>query len=112
MALSAPDGLKAPKPVKGYQFLGEDPAKVPMKQQAVLDVLSGGQPLRAAEIAAAAGCSSGVVKTLVKKAIVQEVDMFEAPPCKAPDPHRSGFDLSDEQAAVAAEMICQQHLRP
>ena len=108
MAVSVPDGLKAPKPVKGYQFLGEASAKMSAKQQAVLSVLAGGQPLRAAEIALRAGCSSGVVKTLVKKDIVQEVDMYEAPPCKAPAPHRPGFDLSQEQAAVAAEMVAME----
>ena len=108
MAVSAPEGLKAPKPVKGYQLLGEAVIKLPAKQKSVVDVLKDGQPRRAAEIADLAGCSAGVVKTLVKKNIVRAVDLFEPPPCKNPDPYRPGFDLSSEQASVADQIKAMQ----
>ncbi len=124
MALSVPDALKPPKPQKGYQLCqslraqrsnlpdGNEIASSAMpprndvteKQQKVIDVLSDGAPRIAADIAKEAGVSAAVVKGLVGKGLVQEVDIFNPVPCKNPDPYRAGFDLSEDQDAVAGEL--------
>ena len=104
MALSVPGALNPPKPQKGYRSAGETKAKLTEKQQKVLSVLSDGQPRIAAEIAREADVSSGVVKTLAGKNILEEVDIFNPAPCKKPDPFRDGPALSEDQDAAAAHL--------
>ena len=104
MALSVPGALNPPKPQKGYRSAGETKAKLTEKQQKVLSVLSDGQPRIAAEIAREADVSSGVVKTLAGKNILEEVDIFNPAPCKKPDPFREGPALSEDQDAAAAHL--------
>jgi primosomal protein N' (replication factor Y) len=102
MALSVPAGLDPPKPAKGYQGKVFDPLpKLTEKQKAVYDVLADNVPRIAADIAREADVSSGVVKGLVGKGIVDEVDIFNPAPCKKPDPFREGALLSEDQEAAA-----------
>ena len=101
MVFSVPDALRPPKPQKGYQVKVHDAAKLTEKQQAVMRVLSDNVPRIAADIAREAEVSAGVVKGLVGKGLVDEVDIFNPAPCKNPDPFREGFDLSEDQDAVA-----------
>lgn len=102
MALSVPAGLEPPKPAKGYKAAElETLPKLTPKQQAVMDVLSDALPRIAADIAREADVSAGVVKGLLGKALVEEVDIFNPAPCKKPDPFREGFDLSEDQDSTA-----------
>jgi len=102
MALSVPAGLDPPKPAKGYRAKDLDAlVKLTDKQRAVMDVLADNVPRIAADIAREAEVSSGVVKGLLGKGLVEEVDIFNPAPCKKPDPFRDGFDLSEDQDAVA-----------
>ncbi|NCT40439.1 MAG: primosomal protein N' [Alphaproteobacteria bacterium] len=102
MALSVPAGLELPKPAKGYKIkdIGAMP-KVTQKQQAVLDAMSDGTARIAAEIARDAEVSAGVVKGLLGKGLLEEVDIFNPAPCKKPDPFRDGAVLSEDQDAIA-----------
>ena len=107
MALSVPGGLEPPKPAKGYQYINKDILKLKItdRQRCVLKLLSDNIPRIAADIARDAGVSSGVVKGLVSKGLVEEVDIFNPAPCRKPDPFRDGPALSEDQDAVA------QHLK-
>jgi len=105
MALSVPAGLDLSKPSKGYKIKGLDALpKLTEKQQAVMDVLSDNVPRIAADIAREADVSAGVVKGLLGKGVVEEADIFNPAPCKKPDPFRDGFNLSEDQDAVAGEL--------
>ncbi len=97
MAVSVPDGLKAAKPVKAYQLLRDTDRKLPAKQLEALNAMRDGEPRRPSD----AGVSSSVMKALVDKGILQEVEIFEPPPCKNPDPYRPGPDLSQDQRQIA-----------
>ncbi len=121
MALSAPSGLTAPKPAKGYASLRaersnpeiaasaqkpprNDGLKLTDKQQAVMDLLADGQARIAAEIAAQAGVSVGVVKGLVDKGLVHETEIFNPAPCRKPNAAGQGASLSEAQDSVAEHL--------
>lgn len=74
------------------------------KQQKVVDVLAGGQAMIAADIARAADVGAGVVKGLVGKGLVKEVDIFNPAPCRRPDPLRARANLSEDQDVVAGQL--------
>jgi len=101
MALPVFGALEPPKPAKGYRISGAQADKLTEKQQKVLDVLSDGQARIAAIIAREADVSAGVVKGLLGKGLVEEVEIFNPAPCKKPDPHRAGPELSEDQDATA-----------
>jgi len=109
MSLSAPAALDPPKPIPAYRLKvlspGERAIKLSPKQQAVVDVMKDGQIRRAAEIAEAAGCTAGVVKTLMGKDILEPVALYNPAPCKKPDPYRDGPALSESQNAAASRMV-------
>ncbi len=109
MSLSAPGALEPPAPTKGYSVAkdlrGEKFLQnLNPKQRAVFDLLNDGHVRRLSEIAEEAGVSSSVVKTLVKKGVLQEVEIFSPAPCRNPDPHRAGPELSEDQNAAATTM--------
>ena len=101
MALSVPHAFVAPKPAVGYTLSDADIGKLTEKQQQVVEILKDNVPRIAADIAREADVSAGVVKGLVNKNVVKQVDIFNPAPCKKPDPYRDGPDLSEPQDAVA-----------
>ncbi|HRC27001.1 MAG TPA: primosomal protein N', partial [Alphaproteobacteria bacterium] len=108
MALSVPGALEPPESVRAYglspagrEALSDPGFKIPVLHRAALEVLSDGGPRRAAEVARAAGCGVGVLKTLEKKGLVCVVPLTSLPPCAAPDAARSGAALSVDQARAA-----------
>ncbi len=108
MALSAPKGLEESKGFTAYRAmdLSESAVKsLTLQRRAVLEVLSDGQARRAADIAEAAGCSSGVVKSMADKGWLQSVEIKNAAPCRKPDPYREGAALSEIQDAVADTLV-------
>jgi len=104
MALPVFGALEPPKPAKGYRFLKSVEFKASEKQQKVLDVLSDGLPRIAANIAREADVSAGVVKTLAGKGVLEETEIFNPAPCRKPDPHRTGPELSEDQDATAEHL--------
>ena len=108
MALSVGDAFTPPKPQVGYRRLEcwnvGMLEKLSDKQRAVVEVFSDNVPRIAAEIAREAEVSAGVVKTLAGKGVLEQVEIFNPAPCKKPDPFREGFDLSEEQDAVAERL--------
>ena len=102
--------LEPPKPVTGYTLGVEIDDKTRQglspQRQKVLAILRDGMPRRAAELAEEAGCSSGVVKGMLKRNLVRTVDLYAPSPCRKPDPHRPGPVLSEAQQQVA-DRLCQ-----
>lgn len=108
MSLSVPGALEPPVPVTAYQK-GEDLPDLIRKglspqRQKVLEVLDSGVAYRAADLAREAGCSSAVVKGLADKGLIQTTEIHSPAPCRAPDPHRAGPELSDDQDLAATTM--------
>jgi primosomal protein N' (replication factor Y) len=117
MTMSAPAALKPPKPVTAYKIsenvreafqTNEDKAKLlrnlsPQRQN-ILDVMKDGFSRRAAEISELAGCTSSVVKGLVKIGLLETVSLYSAAPCRNPDPKRSSVTLSEAQRGVADKL--------
>jgi primosomal protein N' (replication factor Y) len=117
MTLSVPGALEPPKPATGYilsPFVMEEVAveensklltKLSPVQQRVVAVLSDGQARRAAEIAEEADCSSGVVKTMLGKQLVQKTDIFSSAPCRNPNTEHGGVELSQAQYDAAKTLV-------
>ncbi len=115
MSLPVPGALEPPKATAGYSLTamaaeglsrGEKFLQNLLPQrQAIVKLLADGMPRRASEIADQAGCTTGVIKTMVKQNILREVEIFTAAPCRKPDIHSHGPPLSDAQGA-AAKTIC------
>ena len=109
MALSVPGALEPPKAMPGYirgtqlndtTFKGLSP-----QRRKVLEVVADGMPRRASEIAEAAGCTPGVIKTMAGQGVLTPVEIFSAAPCRHPDIDRARAVLSPAQAA-AADTLC------
>lgn len=106
MALSVPGALEPPKAVTGYRIgvsIDEKTRKgLSPQRQKVLDVLADGVPRRASEIADQAGCSAAVVRGMLDKHLLENVDIFSAAPCRNPktDKERRA-DLSEAQDMAA-----------
>ncbi|MEM9989074.1 MAG: primosomal protein N', partial [Pseudomonadota bacterium] len=79
--------------------------KLSAKQKAVVEVLeNASSPLRSAEIADAAGCTSGVVSGMAKKGLLDAVEIHSSAPCQNPDPKRNGPVLSEYQEQAAKQL--------
>lgn len=117
MTLSVPGALEPPKPIQGYKI--SDTARAADKdvlyknlspqRRKVLDVMRDGVTRRASEIAELAGCSSGVVKGLVEKNLMEPVDVYSQAPCRHPRADFGGVDLSEMQEAAAEHV--QEYVR-
>lgn len=106
LALSVPAALETPKKIKAYR-LKHWPKEQGLSPSArrVMEVASDGLARRASELAAEAGCSTGVIKTLTDKGYLEEDLSDEPPPCRNPDISRAGAVLSPAQQSVANFMI-------
>lgn len=114
MSLPVPGALDPPKGAKGYTLSvsareGMAGSKLlqnlsPQRQK-ILQVLSDGMPLRAAEIAEAADCTPAVVKGLLKYNLIEEVELHSAAPCRKPEVSRPGPSLSEAQDRAAQTII-------
>lgn len=121
MALSVPGALEPPKAAPGYiisDFAKEALTPSPEgsgshkllqnlnpQRRHVLEAVADGMPRRASEIAEAAGCTAGVIKTMAGQGLLTPVDIFSAAPCRHPDIDRVRATLSAAQSA-AAETLC------
>lgn len=101
-----------PSPVATYFAPASDLPSVnmikgltPARRAALVD--GGPFPARAADIAARAGISPGVIKGMVKKGLMQSEDCPVDPPYDEPDAEMPGRDLSDAQMAAAKDLVAQ-----
>ena len=103
MASAALKGLRAPRPRperRVRRVAGRAPAKLTAARSAVLEAL-GERALSGADLARAAGVSSGVVKGLVDEGVLEVVEIEAVAAFDAPDPDHAPATLNADQAAAA-----------
>ena len=112
MAMSAPAALGPPPTRTHYVRTGDAPQRLTDARRRVLDVTADGLPRTAADLAKAAGVTSGVVRGLVEAGTLTGVAL----PVDRPYPELTRCEdgapaLSAEQQAVAARLRGQVHAR-
>ncbi|MFA4950222.1 primosomal protein N' [Brevundimonas sp.] len=103
MAATALKGLRAPRPrpERRVRRVGEAvPVRPTAARTAVLEAL-GQRAMPGADLARAAGVSSGVVKGLVDEGVLEIVEIEALAAFDAPDPDHAPADLNADQAAAA-----------
>ncbi len=100
MTMRSGDGLSAPRAQTGYVRTGDAPARLTPQRQSVLDA-AGADPRTAADLAAAAGVSDGVVRGLSRAGALRAVEIDPDPPFDPPDLDANGPDLSEDQQYAA-----------
>ncbi|MFT4074930.1 MAG: primosomal protein N' [Asticcacaulis sp.] len=92
--------LKIPRPApkQGYVLTGAQPGRITKARQAVMDTAL--VPMSAADLAMAAGVSTGVVSALEKEGVLQKVDLAREENYPQPDPDFAPARLNDSQAAA------------
>lgn len=95
-------GARAPKPrpVRMVEPTGAQPAKLTPARAKVLEAAA--TPMTPADLARAAGVSSGVVKGLLDEGVLAVREVTEPARFDPPDLSRSGSELSASQAAAAS----------
>ena len=104
MAMSAPAGLYPPKPATGYRISAETLQKLTPQRQKVLAVMADERTRIASEIADLAGVSTGVIRGMADKGLLEAVSIVSPAPCLNPDPERALAQLSEDQQMVADEL--------
>jgi primosomal protein N' (replication factor Y) len=94
-------GARAPKPrpIRVARATGAPPARLTPARQRVLAAATTAMP--PADLARAAGVSSGVVKALVDEGVLALEFVLADPGFAAPDPHGPGAELNASQGAAA-----------
>lgn len=114
MAIPVLQGLEPPQPLTGYilreEDLRRDHPHLPDGAEGetgrkIVELLSDGLPRRLSELSRSAGVSASVIKTLVKRQVIQTIDLFAKPPCGSPDPQFQTLTLSPEQRRAASAVI-------
>lgn len=104
MSLSAPDALTPPKSAPALT-LGDisdtKSRKHSAHRQKIIEFLSDGVPRRAAEIAAAAGCTPAVVRAMVATGILKPASVAAPVPCRMVDLTASTLAFTEAQSAAA-----------
>ena len=103
MASAALKGLRAPRPrpERRVRRVGDRlPARPTAARAAVLEAL-GQRAMPGADLARAAGVSSGVVKGLVDEGVLEVVEIEAVAAFDAPDPDHAPATLNADQAAAA-----------
>ena len=106
MAAAALKGLRAPRPRperRVRRAVDRVPARPTPARSAVLDAL-GSRSMPGAELARAAGVSSGVVKGLLDEGVLETVEIEGVAAFDAPDPNHAPASLNPDQAAAAAAL--------
>ncbi|HRK68794.1 MAG TPA: DEAD/DEAH box helicase, partial [Hyphomonas sp.] len=104
MALRARDALD-PSPVEVfYRATGAMPSRMTPSRQKVLEVARDLGPAASAELAAAAGVTSSVIKGLVDAGALETFEVETDLPFPAPDPDLPGAALTSEQASAAESL--------
>ncbi len=106
MAATALKGLRAPKPrpERRVRRVGDRmPARPTPARTAVLEAL-GDRAVAGAELARAAGVSSGVIKGLIDEGVLATVEIAADAAFAPPDPDHAPATLNADQAAAADAM--------
>jgi primosomal protein N' (replication factor Y) (superfamily II helicase) len=105
MAMRSREALEEPPVEMLVVASGDQPAKLtPQREKALAEAT---KPQTAAELARAAGVSSGVVKALLDAGALMHVERSLDPPFEQPDPDLPAKELTGEQAE-AAETLREQ----
>ena len=106
MASTALKGLRAPRPrpERMVRRVGDrEPARATASRTAVLEAV-GERALAGADLARAAGVSSGVVKGLIDEGVLEIFEVAPEAAFERPDPGHAPSSLNADQAAAAAAM--------
>ena len=113
MTMSVSDALQPPRPVAacalselGVAALDDEEAgrRLTTARRRVLRELADGPPRPAGELARAAGCGTGVVRSLLDCGLLERVSLPSQPLRPLPDWRRAGPVLSAEQDAAARHL--------
>jgi primosomal protein N' (replication factor Y) len=107
MAMRSREALEEPPVELLVVKSGETPERMTPAREKVL--AEAGAPRSSAELARAAGVSSGVVKGLLDAGALMQVERSLDPPFDEPDPSRPPRDLTEEQKAAAETL--KSHVR-
>jgi primosomal protein N' (replication factor Y) len=115
MTMSVPEALQPPRMRRlcaassaGLAALADVPPRKVLTQarRRALELLRGGPPLPAADLARLAACGTGVVRDLLAAGFVEEhLAPAEAPDTAPPDWRLSGPALSPDQSAAARRLV-------
>ena len=97
------NALEGESPPPGWRYVDAGGRITPARAR-VAAVLADGAARSTAELARAAGVSTGVVRSMAQAGLLLPVAMPVRPPFAWPDPGKAGPVLSAEQAAGAAEL--------
>lgn len=106
MAATALKGLRAPRPrpERRVRRLGErSPSRATPARMGVLEAL-GDRAMPPADLARAAGVSSGVVKGLIDEGVLEIIEIAAEAAFDRPDPDHAPASLNGDQAASASAM--------
>ena len=104
MVLRAPGAFEAERQQVAYRFTGAEPRRMTAQRGRVIAVAREGFAMRAAELAAAAGVGTPVIKAMAKDGALEAVALPGHRAFAEPDLNASGFDLSRDQKAAAQEL--------
>ena len=117
MAATALKGLRAPRPrpERKVRRVGDrEPARATPARTAVLEALGAGAAT-GADLARAAGVSSGVVKGLIDEGVLEMFETAAEAAFDAPDPDHAPSTLNPDQAAAAQSIaagVAERAFRP
>ncbi len=100
MSMRSREALEEPPVARLVVRSGETPEKMTPAREKVL--AEAGAPMSSADLARAAGVSSGVVKAMLDAGALMHVERSLDPPFDIPDPGRPSRNLTDEQLEAAA----------
>ena len=105
MAMSVPEALVPPTPIRGFAAIRPQPdLKMTPARQRVLSVLADGPPRPATELAREAGVGVAVVKGLADAGALASVDLPPPAAFTAPDLDAPGPTLSADQQSAADDI--------
>jgi primosomal protein N' (replication factor Y) len=104
MALSSGGALGGPATMTEYRLSGGVPERMTAQRLAAIEALEGEQGTMR-ELAGIAGVSEGVLRGLVNQGVIEPVTVNIDRPYPPADPDHAPPELSDEQAAVAAQLV-------
>jgi primosomal protein N' (replication factor Y) len=102
MSMRSREALEEPPVETLVVASGDAPERMTPAREKVL--AEAGAPMSPAELARAAGVSSGVVKGLLDAGALMQVERSLDPPFDFPDPDRPTRDLTSDQKAAAEEL--------
>ena len=106
MAATALKGLRAPRPKperRVRRVSDRQPARATPARTGVLEAL-GDRAMAGADLARAAGVSSGVVKALIDEGVLEIVEIAAEAAFDRPDPDHAPATLNGDQAAAASAL--------